>query len=155
MGLQLGLPAPDFTLKDQNNQDVTLSRLRGTPVLLVFYPLAFSGVCCGELCALRDDLPQLAQRVGSSAELLTASVDSVFVHRVWAEQEGFDFRLLSDFWPHGAVARSYEVFDDNKGIARRGTFAIDAAGVLCFAAVNDIPVGRKLSLYGEALAAVA
>jgi peroxiredoxin (alkyl hydroperoxide reductase subunit C) len=141
MGLQLGLPAPDFTLKDQNNQDVTLSRLRGTPVLLVFYPLAFSGVCCGELCALRDDLPQLAQRVGSTAELLTASVDSVFVHRVWAEQEGFGFRLLSDFWPHGAVARR--------------TFAIDAAGVLCFAAVNDIPVGRKLSLYGEALAAVA
>ncbi len=156
MTLQIGLPAPNFTLKDQNNQEVTLSSFRGkAPVLLVFYPLAFSGICSGELCALRDDLPRLGGNIGATAQLLTVSVDSVFAHRVWAEREGFDFRLLSDFWPHGDVARRYEVFDDNKGVARRGTFAIDTTGALRFKAVNDVSVARELSLYSEALAAVA
>lgn len=156
MTLQLDQQAPDFTLKDQNNQDVTLSSFRGrAPVLLVFYPLAFSGTCSRELRALRDDPPTPTVGAGSGVQLLTVSVDSVFVHRVWADQEAFGFRLLSDFWPHGEVARRYEVFDDNKGVSRRGTFAVDTAGVLRFSAVNDIPVGRDLSLYGEALAAVA
>ncbi|MGH3546397.1 MAG: peroxiredoxin [Mycobacteriales bacterium] len=156
MPLVLGQPAPEFTLKDQNNQDVVLSRFRGTsPVLLVFYPLAFSGICSGEMCALRDDFPELARDVGSAVQMLTISVDSVFAHRVWAEQEGFDFALLSDFWPHGQIAREYGVFDDHKGVARRGTFAIDTSGALRFSAVNEASVGRDLSRYQQALAAVA
>ncbi len=156
MQVQLGELATEFTLKDQNNQQVTLSSFRGSkPVLLVFYPLAFSGICSGELCALRDDLPRVAAEIGSVAQLLTVSVDSVFVHRVWAEQEKFEFPLLSDFWPHGKVARDYGVFDDNKGVARRGTFAIDVSGIVRWRGVNEIPVGRDLSLYTEALSAVA
>ncbi|MGI8648718.1 MAG: peroxiredoxin [Acidimicrobiales bacterium] len=156
MHVQLGELAPDFTLRDQNNQEVTLSSFRGSkPVLLVFYPLAFSGICSGELCALRDDLPRVAAEIGTAAQLLTISVDSIFVHRVWAEQEKFEFPLLSDFWPHGKVARDYGVFDDNKGVSRRGTFAIDNAGIMRWQKVNEIPVGRDLSLYTEALSAVA
>jgi peroxiredoxin len=147
--------APDFTLKDQNNQDVTLSEFRGQkPVLLVFYPLAFSGICSTELCSLRDDLPQLADAAGDIA-VLTVSVDSVFAHRTWADQQNFQFSLLSDFWPHGEVARRYGVFDEHKGIARRGTFAIDTTGTVRWQAVNEIGDRREVALYSEALAAVA
>lgn len=152
MTIEVGQTAPDFTLKDQNNQSVTLSSYYGRPVLLVFYPLAFSGICSGELCALRDDLPRFADE---NVTVLTVSVDSVFTHRVWAEQEKFDFRLLSDFWPHGEVARAYGVFDENKGVARRGTFAIDAGGVVRWRVVNEVGAARDHASYSEALAAIS
>ena len=152
MTIEVGQAAPDFTLKDQNNQDVTLSSFYGRPVLLVFYPLAFSGICSGELCTLRDDLPRFA---AEDVTILTVSVDSVFTHRVWADQEKFGFPLLSDFWPHGEVARSYGVFDDNKGVARRGTFAIDKTGVVRWRVVNEVGAARDYASYTEALAAIS
>ncbi len=150
MSVEIGDLAPDFTLKDQNNQEISLAQFKGEKnVLLVFYPLAFSGVCSGELCSLRDDLPRFSN---DDVQLLTVSVDSVFAHKVWAQQEAFDFPLLSDFWPHGGVAQSYGVFDENKGIALRGTFLIDTEGVVRYKVVNGIPDARNPIEYADAVA---
>ncbi|MHB1433988.1 MAG: peroxiredoxin [Streptosporangiaceae bacterium] len=150
MAVEIGDFAPDFELKDQHGTPVRLSDLRGkTNVVLVFYPLAFSGVCSGELCALRDTFPE-AER--EDVALLTVSVDSVFAHKTWSDAEGYKFGLLSDFWPHGEVARSYGVFDEERGIATRGTFIIDKTGVVRWSVVNDIPQARNLADYSTALA---
>jgi peroxiredoxin len=109
MTVEVGGSAPDFELKDQHGTPVKLSDFRGEKdVVLVFYPLAFSGICTGELCTIRDELPTLG---GDDVQVLAVSVDSVFAHRAWSEQEKYEFPLLSDFWPHGAVAESYGVFD--------------------------------------------
>jgi mycoredoxin-dependent peroxiredoxin len=153
MPVEVGDLAPDFTLNDQNNQPVSLSAFKGEKnVLVVFYPLAFSGVCSGELSAIRDDLPRFQN---DTVQTLTISVDSFFVHRVWADQEGFDFPLLADFWPHGAVAQSYGVFDEQKGSARRGTFLVDVGGVVRWKVVTELGVARNAADYATALAALA
>ncbi len=150
MAVEIGDKAPDFELKDQHGAPVTLSGLHGKKhVVLVFYPLAFSGVCSSELCAMRDTFPE-AER--DDVELLTVSVDSMYTHRAWAEVEGYEFGLLSDFWPHGEVARSYGVFDDDKGIATRGTFIIDKDGIVRWKVVNAIPQARDVADYQRALA---
>jgi mycoredoxin-dependent peroxiredoxin len=152
MAVEVGELAPDFTLKDQNNQEVSLSQFKGEKnVLLVFYPLAFSGICSGELCSLRDDLPRFSN---DEVELLTVSVDSFFSHKVWADREGFTFPLLADFWPHGAVAQAYGVFDEQKGIALRGTFLIDREGVVRYKVVNGVPDARNQDEYVKAVEAL-
>ncbi|BCJ51285.1 peroxiredoxin [Actinoplanes sp. NBRC 14428] len=140
MPIDVGAQAPDFTLKDQNNQDITLTAFRGRKaVLLVFYPLAFSGTCQGELHEIKTNLPAYANE---HLQVLTLSVDSVYSHKVWADREGYDFPLLSDFWPHGAVARSYDVFNEDRGYANRGTFLLDPAGTVRFAEMN-LPGERR------------
>jgi peroxiredoxin len=150
MPVEVGDLAPDFELKDQHGSPVTLSGLRGKKnVVLVFYPLAFSGVCSGEMSAMRDSFPEANRE---DVELLTVSVDSVYAHRKWAEMEGYEFGMLSDFWPHGAVAKSYGVFDDARGLATRGTFIIDKNGVVRWKVVNAIPQARDLADYQKALA---
>jgi peroxiredoxin len=150
MSVEIGEQAPDFELKDQHGTPVRLSSFQGTKnVVLVFYPLAFSGVCSGELCALRDDFPEITR---DDVELLTVSVDSTFVLRTWADRDNFDFSLLSDFWPHGDVAKLYGVFDADKGVATRGTFIIDKAGVLRWKVVNPIPQARDVAEYQKVLA---
>jgi peroxiredoxin len=149
MAVEVGDSAPDFELTDQHGAPVKLSDFRGKKVVLVFYPLAFSGVCQGELCEIRDELPRFGE---DGAEILTVSVDSMFSHRAWAEQQGYEFPLLSDFWPHGQVSREYGVFDDAKGIATRGTFIIDAGGVVRWKVVNAIPDARDLDEYRKVLA---
>lgn len=152
MPVEVGDLAPEFTLPDQNHQPVSLSSFRGAKnVLVVFYPLAFSGVCSGELAAIRDDLPRFQN---DAVQVLTISVDSFFVHKVWAEQEGFDFPLLSDFWPHGAVAQSYGVFDEQKGSARRGTFLVDTDGVVRWRVITELGVARSANEYATALTAL-
>jgi peroxiredoxin len=131
MPLAVGDLAPDFTLKDQNNQEVRLFDFQTRKaVLLVFYPLAFTGTCQGELTSIRDNLPLYAN---SRVQVLTVSVDSTYSHKVWSLQQGFEFPLLADFWPHGGVAQAYGVFDSSSGRANRGTFLIDSAGVIRFA----------------------
>jgi mycoredoxin-dependent peroxiredoxin len=80
------------------------------------------------------------------------SVDSTFTHRAWADAEHFEFGLLSDFWPHGAVAKEYGVFDENLGIATRGTFIIDKNGVVRWKVVNPVPQARDIAEYQKALA---
>lgn len=150
MSVEVGEQAPDFELKDQHGSPVRLSSFQGTKnVVLVFYPLAFSGVCTGELCALRDDFPEVNRE---DVELLTVSVDSTFVLRTWADRDNFDFSLLSDFWPHGEVAKLYGVFDEDKGVATRGTFIIDKAGVIRWKVVNPIPQARDIAEYKKVLA---
>ncbi len=152
MAVEVGDQAPDFELRDQHGTPVRLSSFRGVKnVVLVFYPLAFSGVCTGELCAIRDEFPEVN---GDDVELLTISVDSTYAHRVWADAEHFEFGLLSDFWPHGGVAKLYGVFDPERGIATRGTFIIDKAGVVRWKVVNPILQARDLADYSKALAAL-
>ena len=150
MAVEIGDMAPDFELNDQHGAPVRLSELRGKKnVVLVFYPLAFSGVCSTELREMRDSFPE-AER--EDVEVLTISVDSVHVHRAWGDSEGYEFGLLSDFWPHGAVAKSYGVFDEERGLANRGTFIIDKSGVVQWKVVNAILQARDLAAYQKALA---
>src|ERR1039457_7179239 len=152
MAVEVGEEAPDFELNDQHGTPVRLSSLRGAKnVVLIFYPLAFSGVCTGELCAIRDEFRDVKR---DDVEVLTVSVDSTFTPRAWSDSEHFEFGLLSDFWPHGAVARLYGVFDSERGIATRGTFIIDKDGVVRCKVVNPIPQARDLADYSKALAAL-
>ncbi|GAC1322980.1 MAG: peroxiredoxin [Mycobacteriales bacterium] len=150
MPVEIGAQAPDFELKDQNNQVVRLSSYRGSKnVVLVFYPLTFTGVCRGELSSIRDELPQFES---DDAQVLAVSVDSVFSHKVWADQQGFDFPLLADFWPHGAVAASYGVFNADRGVAERATFIIDREGTVRYTVVSPIPDARDQAEYVKVLA---
>jgi mycoredoxin-dependent peroxiredoxin len=150
MSLEVGDQAPDFTLKDQNNQTWTLSELRGDRnVLVVFYPLAFSGICTGELDQLRDDLAEFAD-----LQVLAVSVDSGYTLKAWSDQQGYDFPLLSDFWPHGKVAHDYGVFNDKVGLANRGTFLVDTDGVIRFAEMNQPGEARDQTVWKQALAAL-
>ncbi|MFC4563280.1 peroxiredoxin [Nocardiopsis mangrovi] len=150
--IDTGRTAPDFELADQHGQAVRLSDFAGRKnVLLVFYPLAFSGVCEGELSALRENLGEFQN---DDVQLLSVSVDSMFAHRVWADREGLEFPLLSDFWPHGAVALEYGVFDDTRGVAVRGTFLIDKEGVVRWKIINPISEPRDIDTYRKALAAL-
>jgi peroxiredoxin len=151
--VDVGSPAPEFALKDQHNQVVSLADFAGRKnVLLVFYPYAFTRVCGGELAAIRDDLDRFQN---DAVQVLTISVDAPYAHKVWAEQEGFEFPLLADFWPHGAVAQAYGCFDEQRGCARRGTYVIDRAGVVRWQVVNDIPDARDQAAYVAALDALA
>ncbi|WP_046469859.1 peroxiredoxin [Allosalinactinospora lopnorensis] len=150
MSIEAGQSAPDFALTDQHGQAVRLSDFRGRKnVVLVFYPLAFSGVCSGELCELRDNISDFET---DDVQLLSVSVDSMFAHRAWAEQENLEYPLLSDFWPHGETAKAYGVFDEDKGVAVRGTFLIDKEGVIRWKVVNPISEARDVDSYRKALA---
>jgi peroxiredoxin len=152
MSLLIGDLAPDFTLANQFGENVTLSDFRGNkPVVLVFYPLSFSGVCKGELCEIRDNFDNFASK---DVELLAISVDSKYVQKVFAEQEGFKFSVLADFWPHGQVAQDYGVFLEEHGIANRGTFVIDKGGVLVSKFVTAPGQARSLDEYARALASL-
>lgn len=151
MELQIGDSAPDFSLPDQQGNLVALSSFRGKAVLLVFYPLSFTNVCTGELCALRDDLTRFHNQ---DVQLLALSVDSVAVHRIWAEQQSYEFPILADFWPHGEVAQAYGSFDQERGVARRGTFLVDQSGRIRWKVVMDRPGPRDQRAYEEALADV-
>jgi mycoredoxin-dependent peroxiredoxin len=140
MAVEVGSPAPDFTLADANKQPVALSAFRGDKnVLLVFYPFAFSGICQGELCQVRDEL---ADYTDKNVQVVGVSVDTPFSLKAWAEQQGYTFPLLSDFWPHGEVATTYGVFNEKAGLANRGTFLIDTEGTVRYAQVNQ-PAWKK------------
>jgi peroxiredoxin len=153
MAVEVGSKAPDFTLKDYNKQEVTLSSFQGTQnVLLVFYPFAFSGVCTGELCQVRDEL---ADYTNADVQVLGVSVDSPFALKAWAEQQGYTFPLLSDFWPHGAVADTYGVFNSTAGLALRGTFLIDKEGIVRFTEVNQPGEARDQAAWKKAVTELA
>ncbi|GAA0604991.1 peroxiredoxin [Kribbella sandramycini] len=147
MTAAVGSRAPDFTTRNQHGEQIRLSQYAGRPVVLVFYPYAFSGVCTSELAALRDR-PALLR----AAEFLAVSCDPMFTLRAYADAERLEFGLLTDFWPHGAIASSYGVFDPARGAARRGTFVIDAAGVIRWTVLNPNPDARNPDDYAAALA---
>jgi mycoredoxin-dependent peroxiredoxin len=148
----IGQQAPDFELTDQHGQQVRLSHFQGKQsVVLVFYPFAFSGICTGELCEIRDNLDVFST---DDVQVIGISCDPKYTLRAFAEAEGYDFPLLADFWPHGEVASRYGVFDDTAGMAVRGSFLIDQAGVLRWSVVNGPGEARPLTAYREALAAL-
>lgn len=152
MSVEIGQEAPDFEVRDQNGTPVRLSSFRGQKnVVLVFYPLAFTPTCTGELGAIRDESPVFEN---DDTVVLGVSCDSPATLRVFAEREGYEFSLLSDFWPHGEVSRAYGVFLEERGFPARGTFIIDKAGVVRWSVVNSPADARSTTEYREALAAL-
>ena len=150
--VDVGDTAPDFELPDGDRKPVRLSSYRGAKaVVLVFYPLAFTGTCQGELCAIRDSI---ADFDSDDVQTLAVSVDSTAVHAKWAQEQGYTFPLLADFWPHGAVSKDYGVFNDAIGLAMRGTFIIDKQGTIVYKVVNGIPDARDPEEYKRVLAAL-
>jgi mycoredoxin-dependent peroxiredoxin len=148
--LGIGTRAPDFTLKDQNNQEVRLSDFQGRKaVLLVFYPLTFTGTCQGELTEVKENLSAYAN---SEVQVLAVSVDSSYSHKVWAAQEEYFFPLLADFWPHGQVAKEFGVFNEIAGFANRGTFVIDKNGTIVFSEMLGPGESRDQEKWRAALA---
>ncbi len=145
--LRIGEPAPDFALRNQHGETLSLSGHRGqTAVVVMFYPFAFSRVCTSELGAVRDALPDLPDAI-----VLAVSCDPMFTLRAFADAEHLGFDLLSDFWPHGEVARRYGVFDEQRGCALRGTFVIDTQGVLRWKGKHELPGARDLTEARQAL----
>jgi peroxiredoxin len=150
--LPVGTTAPDFTLRDQNRQRVTLSAYRGAKnVLLVFFPLAFTGICQGELDQLRDQLPVFEN---DDSAVLAISVGPPPTHKIWSLESGFTFPVLSDFWPHGQVSQAYGVFNDVAGYSNRGTFVVDRSGIIQFAEMKQPGEPRDQALWTDALAAL-
>ena len=149
-GAEVGRRGPDFTTRNQHGESTTLSSLRGSPVVLVFYPWAFSSICTGELRTLRDDLHRF---VAVGARVLAVSCDAMFSLRVYADTERLGFDLLTDHWPHGAIARSYGVFDEDAGCALRGSFVLDAGGRITWRVVNQIGEPRDIAAHLAALSA--
>lgn len=149
VALALGDAAPDFTLPNTHGTPVHLADLRGKPVLVVFVPFAFSGNCTAELCELRDNIEEFET---AGVELVVVSCDAMYSLKAWAAQDGYTFDLLSDFWPHGEVARAYGVFDAERGLANRGSFLIDVDGILRWAVVNERGQRRDFEGYRAALA---
>ncbi|MBI9114315.1 redoxin domain-containing protein [Sanguibacter suaedae] len=146
--LAVGDAAPGFDLVDTHGTPVHLADLRGAPVLLVFFPFAFSRTCTDELRDLRDAAADLD---AAGASVLAVSCDPMFALKAWAEDEGFRFPLLSDFWPHGQVARRYGVLDETDGHALRGSFLIDAAGNLVWSTVVGRSDRRDIAAHRAAL----
>jgi peroxiredoxin len=152
MTLTIGNAAPDFELKDQHGAKVSLSSFKGKQnVVVLFIPFAFTGTCTGELCAIRDDL---ASFQNDNVQVLSISCDSTPTQKIFAEQEGYKFPMLSDFWPHGATAKSYGIFNEDLGCAMRGTFIIDKEGVVRWTVVNGLGDARNLGDYKAAIAAL-
>ena len=150
MTLEIGTPAPDFTLKDQHGQDVSLTDFRGEKnVVIVFYPFAFSRVCTGELCELRDSITDFSD---DHTALLAVSCDHMFSQRAFAEHDGITFPLLSDFWPHGAVSKAFGIFNEKAGCSGRATFIVDRDGILRWQVENEIPQARNIDDYRKILA---
>jgi peroxiredoxin len=149
VAIEIGAKAPDFALRDQHNVVIGLAEQRPKAVLLVFFPLAFTGVCAGELNLIQTDLDLLQN---DQIQVLGISVDSPYTQRVFADRDGLKFPLLSDFWPHGAVAQEYGIFDDNAGVATRGTFLIDGDGIVVWRVLSDIGHARDHALYHQAIA---
>jgi peroxiredoxin len=142
VSLELDQPAPAFAARNQHGELLTSHSLRGAPAVIIFYPWAFSSICRSELAAVRDDHGQFA---ALEARVLAISCDAMYALRAYADAEGIGFDLLSDHWPHGAIAEAYGVFDEQAGCARRGTFVLDAAGVIRWQQVNQINEPRDLA----------
>lgn len=145
-----GRPAPDFSLRNQHSDQVSLDDLKGEPALIVFMPLAFTPVCSGEMSEFRDNLAALGD-----AGLVVITCDNVPTNRAWAQSSGFEFPILSDFWPHGEVTRAFGCFDERMGVARRSTFVIDDAGIVTDVISSDhLRRPRPFDAYLDALSAL-
>lgn len=147
--LQKNRQAVDFTLPNEQGRPVKLSDYRGKNVVLSFYPADWSPVCTSELSLIQETLDDIH---AYNAEVLAVSVDNIYSHRAWAEKQRLTFPLLSDFWPHGGVARQYGVFRENDGITERALFFIDASGMLRDSWVSKDPaIAPGLNIIFDAL----
>ena len=145
--VNVGQEAPDFTLRDENNQEVTLSALRGAPVILVFYPLDFSPMCTNELCGIRDDYSAFEAK---GAKVFGISRDSTWTHKAFIEKQGLKHSLLADM--KGAVAQLYGCWNEAVGLAERLTVVVDRDGVIRYLTHNGLTQARD---HKEALAALS
>lgn len=152
MPATVGSPAPAFTLKDQDRKDVSLADLVGKKSLVVFIPFPFSSICSAELCTIRDNLSRLND---VDANVVVITCNTIHVHKKWSEEEGFTFPVLSDYWPHGAVAQAYGCFDEMVGAAKRTTYVLDADGVVReVIATGALTEPRDFESYTAALARI-
>jgi peroxiredoxin len=150
MSLGIGDRAPEFTLSNQFGEAVSLSDFHGKKnVVITFYPFAFTGICTGELCTIRD---RRADFINDDTEVLSISCDPVPSLKVFTEQENFTHNLLSDFYPHGAVSKEYNAFLEDKGFATRATYVIDKEGFIRWAVINGPGEERNADEYAAALA---
>lgn len=153
MSVAVGQQAPDFTLPSQHGEPVTLSAFHGSKnVVLIFFPWAFSGICTGELCEVRDRITSFDN---DETVTLAVSCDPKFALRIFAERDGYTFPLLSDHWPHGEVTQSYGVFNDELGVGYRGTFIIDKQGVVRYSVVHGIGDPRDPVEYEKVLTSLS
>ncbi len=153
MSLVAGDPAPELGLPDQHGRPTSLGGFRGGAVLVVFYPFAFTGVCTGELHDLRDG--GAARLAEAGASVVAVSCDPMFALRVFADRDGLRLPLLSDFWPHGEVARAYGAFDETRGCPTRSSFLVDADGRLRWSVHNPMGRARDLDAYVREVEALA
>ncbi|GAA1354611.1 peroxiredoxin [Arthrobacter koreensis] len=147
----IGDPAPAFELSNQYGETVRSADLAGAPAVLVFYPFAFSRVCSGELEALAGLEPEFS---AAGARLLAVSCDAKYSLRAWASEKGWEFDLLSDFWPHGAAARAFGVFEESRGMAGRSSFILDSDGRIAQILRSGQDEPRRAADYLQALSAL-
>jgi peroxiredoxin (alkyl hydroperoxide reductase subunit C) len=149
MPLAIGTAAPDFSLLDQNKNEVSLEDIKGHNALIVFIPFPFTGHCDNEGCQLRDGLAELG---GLEAKVIVITAHAVPTNAKWASENGFEFPVLADYWPHGDVVRSYGAFNDVTGTANRVTYVLDTSGIFRDVISTDsLGTPREYELYGEAL----
>lgn len=152
MTATIGQPAPDFELYSQDREQVSLDSLKGSKSLIVFMPFPFTGVCTAEACMLRDETAALKNL---DANVVVITVHAVPTNKQWSDEHGLTFPVLSDFWPHGAVAQAYGTFNDKVGVANRYTFVLDEDGIVRDVINTDsLGTAREFQLYTEALAAL-
>ncbi|WP_278314926.1 peroxiredoxin [Lolliginicoccus levis] len=151
--LAVGEIAPGFTLRDQNNQRVSLAGYQGRKnVLLVFFPLAYTGTCQGELGQIRDNIDTFRN---DTTEILTISVSAPPIHKIWSAEQGYLFPVLADFWPHGEVSARYGVLNEKNGTPNRGTFLIDREGIVRYAEIGPPGKPRDQLQWQAAIEALA
>ncbi|TDI51496.1 MAG: redoxin domain-containing protein [Acidobacteria bacterium] len=152
MTLAIGTQAPNFTLRDQDKNEISLSDFKGHNTLVVFIPFPFTGICDNEGCQLRDGLGGMDN---VDAKVVIITVHAIPTNAKWAEENGFEFPVLADYWPHGEVAKAYGAFNDALGCANRVTYVLDAEGVVRDVVSTDsLGTPREYELYGKALAAI-
>jgi len=152
MAISVGQSAPEFSLKDQSQQEVKLSDFRGKKnVVLLFYPLDWSPVCTNEHACMVNEWPKFGKL---DAQVLGLSVDSVWSHKAYAEKMGITYPLLADFNPRGAVADKFGVYLADKGITGRATAIIDKTGKVAWFKQYDIPTVPDVNEIAQALAQV-
>jgi mycoredoxin-dependent peroxiredoxin len=149
MTVEIGQPAPPFSLRNIDRELVSLDDLKGRKSLIVFIPFPFSGTCGEELCAIRDRLSELNDL---DANVVAITTDTFFANKEWSDQNGFGFPVLSDFWPHGVVTAAYGAFDEASGAAFRTSIVLDEEGIVRdIVATESRAVAREFDAYVEAL----
>jgi peroxiredoxin len=150
MPIAVGQPAPEFTLKDQDQKEISLSDLVGKRnVVLIFYPLDFSPICTNEHACFVNELKQFEKL---DAQLIGLSVDSVWTHKAFAEKMGISYPLLADFHPKGAVAEKFGIYNAERGMTGRAIAIIDKSGKIAWFKNYDYPMAPEMSEVAQALA---